>query len=442
LCLTALFLVLLISGCRDVRREGVTGGGSGGGPSVAESARGTDARAIYDPDPEHIWNRLHNHLFGRAAPDGRAYGLDALDPPLWSETRYLLEGPSSRKAVALLDEWLSTHAERLEKSPLKRAMMQRDLLATYVWAARQTSERRPERVELERRLALAVQRLALSEGELASLPDNYELAVSSKAFPAQPRDAEPEATFLPPDLFASQGTWVCVSRDDGTPAARVHTISFAGRSTFLVFLRLPGGRDATLAYLKQVGDFPQLWVRDRRAPSNFVLNPQVPQLPTGTRLALVRRALLANERGELIPTPLVEDIQLRVYEAVPEGADPDVSRARSSQTVCEFQLSREKLFAGRDGGLRPVVAADEEFPHFMSHGLDPFEFESQDAQLVGPQPVLNSCATCHAAPGIHSVLSFQPRARLVSATPVDEIDRSLGWQRRNAPSPSLREFLP
>lgn len=439
LCLVGLFLMSLLNGCRDVRRED---GGHGTASPVPDLARVADAEAIYDPDPEHIWNRLHNHLFGRVVAGGRAYGLDTLDPPLWSETRYLLEGPSSQKALALLDEWLATHAERLEENPLKRAMMQRDLLATYMWAARQTSDGHPARDKLKERLTLAIRRLALSDNELNALPDNYGLAVSSGAFPAQPQGAEPGATFLPPNLFAPEGPWVCVARDDGTPAARVHTISFAGRSAFLVFLNLPGGRDATLAYLKQVADLPQLWIRDSRDPSSFVLNPQTPQLPTGTQFALVRRALLADERGELVPTSLVENIQLRVYQTEPEGAAPDASSARATQRVGEFTLSRVKLFAGRDGGLRQVEDGDEEFPHFMSHGLDPFEFESQDVQLVGPRPILRACATCHTAPGIYSLLSLQPHIRLVGATPADETDRSLAWQRHNAPVQSLRQLLP
>src|SRR4051794_29276803 len=49
---------------------------------------------IYDPDPEHLWNRLHKALWVRTGPDGNEYGHDRLDPLLWMETRHLVEGRS------------------------------------------------------------------------------------------------------------------------------------------------------------------------------------------------------------------------------------------------------------------------------------------------------------------------------------------------------------
>lgn len=52
---------------------------------------------LYDPDPQHLWNRLHRHLQVRTAADGREFGLDEVDPLLWSETRRLLSGPHTRR---------------------------------------------------------------------------------------------------------------------------------------------------------------------------------------------------------------------------------------------------------------------------------------------------------------------------------------------------------
>src|SRR5271165_1249151 len=59
---------------------------------------------IYDPNPEHLWNRLHCALWVRTGPDGKEYGGDRLDPLLWLETKHLLEGTSHDVAIALLDE--------------------------------------------------------------------------------------------------------------------------------------------------------------------------------------------------------------------------------------------------------------------------------------------------------------------------------------------------
>src|SRR5258708_3870839 len=49
---------------------------------------------IYDPDPDHLWNRILRHFYSRSAPRGEEYGQDTLDPLLWPTTIYLLEGES------------------------------------------------------------------------------------------------------------------------------------------------------------------------------------------------------------------------------------------------------------------------------------------------------------------------------------------------------------
>src|SRR6266403_5405489 len=48
--------------------------------------------AIFDSDPNHIWNRTHRCLFVRQSADGTDYGADALDPRLWPSTQCLLTG--------------------------------------------------------------------------------------------------------------------------------------------------------------------------------------------------------------------------------------------------------------------------------------------------------------------------------------------------------------
>jgi hypothetical protein len=84
---------------------------------------------IYDPDPRHLWNRLHRALWVRTGPDGKEYGHDRLDPLLRKETKHLLEGESHAQAIAVLDEFLAARGEKLVNDPLKRAVLQRDLCA-------------------------------------------------------------------------------------------------------------------------------------------------------------------------------------------------------------------------------------------------------------------------------------------------------------------------
>src|SRR5262245_44031553 len=95
---------------------------------------------LYAPDPTHLWNRIHQafHLretFREAdrdvAPGPHEFNPDDLDPFYWGHRDYLLTGPSHQEALALLDEFLNTHGERLITAPLPRAFLQRDLWALF-----------------------------------------------------------------------------------------------------------------------------------------------------------------------------------------------------------------------------------------------------------------------------------------------------------------------
>src|SRR5271157_2167169 len=89
--------------------------------------------AIYDPNPAHLWNRLHSVLFVREDLPSTSVVPDSLDPPLWDHTTYLLTKPSHGRVLRVLDEFLQSHGERLIQDPVKRAVLQRDLWATFDW---------------------------------------------------------------------------------------------------------------------------------------------------------------------------------------------------------------------------------------------------------------------------------------------------------------------
>src|SRR3984957_207410 len=81
-----------------------------------------------------VANRLSVQLHARVAPEGKEFGIDTLDPLLWSETNYLLEGKSHRAALSLAGEFLRTTGARQVTDPLRRAILQRDIWAVYDWA--------------------------------------------------------------------------------------------------------------------------------------------------------------------------------------------------------------------------------------------------------------------------------------------------------------------
>ena len=315
--------------------------------------------SVYDPDPGHPWNRVFRQLYRRttADGDGQEYGANELDPLLWFDTTYLLNGPSHEEALQVLDEFLSSHAENLIRDPLKRAMFQRDLWAVFDWSASQAEPYPAERQALQERLAQIIRRVALSKEQIDSLPDNYALEIRSHTFLTVAPPNGPDAPFLPPDLFQADSAWVPVGREGG-PVAMTHTESFPfyGRSVFLVFVRSPGGRESSLRFIQSLNTEPH------------------PRTAIGSRVALVRRMLLIDDQGALILSPLVETIQIRLFN--PE------------QHFHEFELNRIELFGGKAGGL---VLNNDFFMLFMGHG-DVFENpDIPDLRAEIPQ----ICKACH-----------------------------------------------
>ena len=312
---------------------------------------------IYDSNPDHIWNRVFRQFYRRTTKDGKEYGSDELDPLLWFDTTYLLDGYSHQQAIQVLDEFLTTYAENLIRDPLKRAMFQHDMWAVFDWLSFQSDPYPSQRKALETRLAQVIKRVALTREQIVSLPDNYKLALESNVFPTNYQEDHPEMAFLPFDLFHPNSAWVAIGRESG-PVAMAHTNSapFFGRSVFLVFVRSPDGRAATLDFVQSLNTEPD------------------PVLAIGSEVALVRRMLLIDDQGDLILSPLIETIQIRHFK--PE------------QIFQEFELDRTYLFEGFAGGLH---SKNDLFLLFSSHG-DVFEGDH------GPElraTIPDICEACH-----------------------------------------------
>jgi len=175
-------------------------------------------------------------------------------------------------------------------------------------------------------------------------------------------------------------------------------------------MRLPGGRAATLDYLKSLDSIRKPWLPDANGPEGVMPNPAVPEFPPGTELALVRKAMLIDNQGNLQPSNLVEDIQIRVQRTIPTEILPihniDRNEARTAMDVFEFKFSRPGLLAA-GGGLRALQAGEKEFALFASHD---FDFEEREP--------LAGCANCHFRPGVHSMLS---RGRLLGTERVEVV---------------------
>ncbi len=382
----------------------------------AESPRENSPEAFYDRDPQHLSNRLYEALCVRVGPDGHMYGRDRFEPLLWLGTAHLLSGPSQQQAVKVLDEFVEKQGERLLDDPQKRALLQRDLWMVYCWLQGQhlrsgdrgiPDEKLPEaRQRLGRPLSAAIGRLALSREQIEKVPDNYAAAVASGRFAKSFALAQPNKPYLPPDLFSADGPWVCVGRPNG-PAAPEHlgTSNPFPNSAFLIFLRLPGGREAGLQYLKQ----------GHR------------ELPTGAEVALVRRALLVASSGALAPTPLTESVQLRIYG--PNG-----------QFFAEFRLSRKSLLADAAGGLRAVGADERDF----KTGFGGSTWDQFEEPLVGQELdvrrvwIKGECRGCHDPSRFPGLRAERPLGKVSVA---DALATAVNWKESRADWKELQRQL-
>jgi hypothetical protein len=360
--------------------------------SVADAA---DAPvAIYSSDPDHLWNRLYRAMAIRTL-DGVQYGADIAEP-------YPDDFDSHKQLIATLDEFLGTQGERSLPGEARRALMLND-----VWTAFDTSAVHGD-TELRYRLARAIERLRMPISDVARLKDNYAEAVKSGKFPQDFDPAHPDIAFLPPDLFDPAGPWVQIGENGRDLAAPIHVRMVSGRSAFLVFIRCPGGRQATLSYLQRLNLYPTPWqpnagLLGTRYPDEqpvrmgvLKADPNTPQFPEGTVVALVRRMMVIDEKLEPVATPITQKVQFRVYrklKAMTHEFDP-------TQSACEFVMRRRELIAGTGGGLHPVSPGEREYQAL----LVPHE-RGNASYFTGPV-VLGTCAGCHREEGIFSVRSY------------------------------------
>jgi hypothetical protein len=402
--------------------------------ATASASRPITAVSIYDPDPTHILNRLYAALFVRQDATGQIFNADSLDPALPEFSRHLLERDSHRYAIRVLDEFLNTHAENLIRDPLKRALFNRDLWAVFDWsvARRPMRPREPsyaiEKKELQVRLAEILRRLSLTDDQIAALPDNYAESVNSGEFPKEFDPSQPDRVFLPPDLFDPHGPWVPIRGFDKPPAPS-HVTFFSGRSRFLALVRLPGGRKATYDYFRQLWEFPQP-ASNNDGPQGPDFNPNLPSFPPGTEVALVRQMTMFDDHGNLVPVPITESIQIRMYRSVapsnaPTNSLPAALEA-SGQKFYEMRLDREMLFAGRAGGLREVARNEKEIFVFNAIGFDLLDSPKTKIDRRRATPIMQECVWCHREPGIQSLNS---RTALLTPNPPQSDDPSLDAAR-------------
>src|SRR6516165_3318355 len=316
---------------------------------------------LYDPNPNHLWNRLQQALHVRLTdlgnpdkeqallPGDQSYHALELDAFLWpNRSTYLRFGEPHKTALAVLDEFLARDGEKLVREPTRRAFLQRDLWAIFDWT-RSWHTDGPGR-NLRTRLAKVIQRLALSPEEIKALPDNFAAVAATK-----------KVADFPADLWDSQGPWVLIGDDNkNTNGARtltpVHESFFGGRSAFLVLVKAGASREQTITFVQQIND------TGKASPAP---------------VALVRRMLLIDQEGRIRLTPITESVQMRG-----EGAER------------EFKLDRTDFLAGKTKqSLHGVTEDDRERAEIVFLGNNAGH---------SPTSVLRSCFHCHQGEDLNS----------------------------------------
>jgi hypothetical protein len=208
-------------------------------------------------------------------------------------------------------------------------------------------------------------------------------------------------------------------------------------------LRVPGGRNAAISYLQQLRSFEQPVVcktessidatNGTSSRETFSLSRDLPQFPTNTQWALIRRMCVIDAEGRIQVTPLTESIQVRHYLEIP----PESIRSVATQEIFDrAQQFTEFVMSRRQGGaLRLIVEGEKEFRQFMSMGTD--AFESSRATSDFQHDVLKSCATCHSGPGIYSVGTYTIFGNgsplppeLVEGRPEREAEATISWKHQ------------
>jgi len=340
---------------------------------------------------------------------------------------------SSPEALALLGKFAERPGDLGLKTPVERALFQRLLWAYFDGQLRswkfvdtrrfenlrrgdpppQPNQEKPQ--EILALVARLIQALALTEEEIRALPDPYAKTVASKAYAASFDPDKLDQPFLPQDLEFPDGPWVSLGNSTDVPLALRHANGFAARSSFHIYLRAPAGRAAALELIKSIEDY-------RGAV-------EAPTLPIDAQVALLERPFLITREGKLVPSPLTETVEFRIFHK-PEIRSsslnlPDV------QPVFRFKL-RPDLFASGDAAPLRARLPDRK------EDFEPFSQLVDNGRLGGyptVEPATRHCSNCHSHKQARSMGIYEIRSgrdgKLQPLAPGVEIGRILKLKEKD-----------
>lgn len=350
-------------------------------------------RAEGATDPYDV---LYDVIMTRHGKDGKSYTENEASPVIFKWSDFPFGDRTFQKFNTALDAFAALPQAGIEAySDIKRALLQRhlwkvfDATAPHNWQLYGKTYRtsHPDRRDAVRsKIALLIKRLALTRTQILALPNTMEATVKSGGFAPRHDPGDRFKPFLPADIYSKESSWISFGEDYRSIPADIHSRKLNWRSTFLQFMRVPGGRIETLKYIEK-------------------LNGHKKTLPVGTQFVLIEQAFLISDEGKLILSPLIVSIQLRAYLDVNRSARE--ARPEATQCVAEFVMQPRELMEGNAvmKAMNPLdhryEAGDDADGQSLSGGAkDPFE--------TGEMPItrLNLCMKCHGRAGFRSIATL------------------------------------
>lgn len=387
---------------------------------------------------------LYDVLMTRFGPDGEAYGTHESSPSIFNGSNFPFDDMTFDKIDVALDSFGALPQEKIEAySDIQRALMQRHLWHLFdatlpmswlttgpnrklvkVTRAKSHTDRREA---LRPKIASLIQRLALTKAQILALPDTRATTLKSGGFARKHDPRDSLKPFLPADVYAKEGSWVCIGYENESPAPD-HSDKLKFRSAFLTFMRLPGGRSETLRYMETK-------TKERG---------NVGQFPVGTQFAFIEQAFLISDQGDMILSPLIVSISLRAYLDVTHG----FHRTRPpTQSLAEFVMQPRQLMQG-NAIMKALGERDVRFAAgdagITGGVVEPFE--RREKLLTGRRrdmlrlPRLKLCMKCHAGRGVEGVAAGGGLFTVKETSPEEIVKATLSQKRDHDTWKALSEL--
>lgn len=364
------------------------------GPVLLLAAVALAGEPLFDSQRGHAWDQVRDAFFVRRFSTGEVFEHPHASAPPWHEySPFMFDAAFHEDVLSRLDAVEKLPPAHMEEQPaFRRLVLLRDLWAAFDgihlvysdWDGPKLDKvdlKKPiaRRDALRRRLARVMKRLELTEEEVGALPNAFKLIAGKQLYPKSFDPTVGDKAFFPTDLLDKDGPWLTYSSEkEPSAGGTFHTDYINQRSVFTLHLRTPDGRNGGLKF------FQDYINADRRL-----------EIPPGTTLALLNRAVVPTRSGKLLVSPLVESLQMIV-----------VTPPRDHRF--KFMLNRKEVVAG-NLGLKPLGKDDPaDFSGFGStvlwgHPVEPRKkdvdgesFIAGNYNTLRDMPrALDVCIKCH-----------------------------------------------